>query len=83
MKEDLKELYLGWEIDRLENRLDEKKGEAEAAKVIVRTIEEDRKLAYEKTKGSDVGMTALKGLKGKDLDIAQEIEEEMKAEGIL
>jgi hypothetical protein len=83
MKESLKDVYLGWDVEKLEDRLNEKKVQAESAKVIVRSIEEDRKMAYEKTKKKDIGMKSLAGLRSEDKDIAAEIEEEMKAEGIL
>jgi len=85
MAEVLKEVYLGWEIKRLEERLDEVKSKDNQAKIMVRSIEEDRKLALEKFKVStkDIGMSALAGLRGGDKDIAAEIEAEMKAEGML
>jgi chromosome segregation ATPase len=85
MKDDLKELYLGWDVEKLEKRLDEKKSEEQEAKIIVKTLEDERKEAFEKFRGKikDVGMGALQSLRKEDLDIAAEIEAEMKAEGIL
>ena len=85
MAEVLKDVYLGWEISKLEERLNEVKAKDNQAKIIVKSIEDDRKLAYEKFKGksTDVGISALAGLKKQDMDIATQIEAEMKAEGIL
>jgi len=85
MKEVLRDIYLGMEITKLEERLTEVKSKENQAKIMVRDIEDDRKMAYEKFKGKtkDVGMSALAGLKKDDRDIAAQIEAEMKAEGIL
>ena len=47
MAEVLKDVYLGWEISKLEERLNEVKAKDNQAKIIVKSIEDDRKLAYE------------------------------------
>lgn len=85
MKEVLREIYLGMEVVKLEERLNEVKSKDNQAKIMVRSIEDDRKMALEKFKGNtkDIGMSALTGLEKGDMDIAKEIEAEMKAEGML
>jgi uncharacterized protein (DUF4213/DUF364 family) len=83
MKEALKDVYLNWEVSKLEERLDEKKAQAEQSKVIVTTLEQDRKKAYETVKTKDIGAGALAGLRKEDREIMTLVEEQMKAEGIL
>jgi len=85
MAESLKGVYLGWEVVKLEERLVEVRAKDTQAKIMVRSIEDDRKMAFEKFKGKtkDAGMSALAGLRKGDADIAAIVEAEMKAEGVL
>ena len=49
----------------------------------MKTIEEERKEVMKKLEEKDVGMGALKGMTTADMDIASQVELEMKQEGLL
>jgi hypothetical protein len=83
MKDILRDVYLGWEIKKLEGRLEEVNIKSQEATILTKTLDKERKEALESFKTKDVGMGALQGLRTEELDLAKQIELEMKAEGIL
>lgn len=83
MREALRTVYSGWEIKKLEERLAENKGKEDAPAIMTKTFAQERKEAMEKLDIKDVGMSALYGLTGKEATLANDIEKEMRAEGVL
>ena len=82
MKDVLREIYLGYEVKKLEERLEEVVLKSEEATILTKTLDKERNEALENLKTKDIGMAALQ-VKGANLEMANMIELEMKAEGLI
>lgn len=83
MRDVLRDVYLGWEINKLEERLEEVSIKSEEATIMTKTLDKERKEALETLKTKDVGMGALQGLRSEDAKLAEAVELQMKAEGLM
>jgi len=76
--DDLLEIYPTWAEDKLAARLAKKEAEANAAKVMITSLEEEKSKVTKELYEKDVGIRALKGWKKEYLDIMKGIEDQDK-----
>lgn len=82
MKDVLRDIYLGYEMPKLEERLEEVEIKSAEATILTKTLDKERNEALDNLKAKDVGMSALQ-VHGDNLKMAEAVELEMKAEGLI
>jgi hypothetical protein len=82
MKDVLRDIYLGYTTVKLEERLEEVEIKSQEATILTKTLDKERNEALDNLKAKDVGMNALQ-VKGNNLKMAEAVELEMKAEGLI
>jgi len=73
--DDLKEIYPTWEQKKLEDRLKRKKSEAEKAKVMITSLEEEKSKVEKELYEKDIGLKALQGWKPEYIEMMKQIED--------
>lgn len=81
--DDLKPIYAGWDIEKLEGRLEKVKSKLEDPRIITMTLAQEEKDRYESEKVKDVGPRALDGWAPEYLKIMAEIEQQDRNMGFL
>lgn len=79
--EDLLDIYKTWDIEKLEDRKKKVIDKYNKFSIQTKTLEEEREEAKQELEQKDVGMSALRGMAKEDLDLARQIEQEMKEMG--
>ena len=82
MKDVLRDICVGYEMPKLEERLEEVTIKSQEATILTKTLDKERNEALDDLKSKDVGMKALQ-VHGDNLKMAEVIELEMKAEGLI